>query len=461
MRYFTLLVMLCAALAPYSYAADYFGTKSREFALTGSTVIDVPAALVKRLGEDKAVAKALEDADRYFHLIHFTSAYFIAHNLDGFARGSSFETERIEKLADGRYRVDFHGLMGGRTDLVDQMTAKGLFRSGHRILVSMPVHPEKLSDEDWYDFEPESFKGDMVQFPVSIRPLPAESGDTYPDYRRLFEDGVLTISIFYGYDGPDPEDGPGGNDLQVAKAFYEKITQEAHRLQFSDPVHEHFGKIRNSTTFTRTMQVDMGDGPKPVEIRLKLFYRNSPKVMYHFRQELKTADVLIYDGHSNYGEGFELSGSLFFSSPEDAQALDGEMVRERTPDRYQIFFMNACSSYGYYPDMFYQTLSRKNTGNLDVITTINTADFADSVKTDAKLVNLLTALVPHTREPLHQARSWSEIVASLNAGLTAPTYYAVHGIADNPRQPYGAGAAPAAKSGKLRRPDRFRRRSAK
>lgn len=442
MRNLIHLMWLCAALsaAPHSHAADYFALASREYALRGSTVIDVPAGLIKRMGEARAVERALDNDNRYYNLIHFISAFFQNHKLDSFGRGDSFRTERFTRMADGRYQVHFFGEIGGRDDLLDKMQAKALFRTGHRFLVPMPADVDGMSEHAWYDFRPQDFDGEVVQVPVSIGPEPLNRGDVYPDYRRLFEDGLLTISVFYGYDGGDEDTGEaGGNDLDVAKQFYETITREAHRLEFSDPVHEHFGKVRNSTTFTRTMLVDAVEGSRPVEVRLKLFYRRSPKVKYHFRKELKEADVVIYDGHSSYGGGFQLSSSLYFANPDDTGSLDGEMVREKTPDRYQIYFINACHSYGYYPDMFYNLLSKKDPGNLDIVTTINLASFADSVKTDAKLVNLLTALVPRSTRPLHRALTWEEIVTSLNAGLSYPALYGVHGTADNPRRPFGPG----------------------
>lgn len=461
MRILPLLWCALFLAVPNLHARDYFATRSREYALEGTTVISVPASLVKRMGEARAIEKALEEDNRYYNLIHFISAFFMAHKLDSFARGYSFETERFEKGEDGRYLVHFRGEIGGKLDLMERMTEKGLFRTGHRFIAPMPVDVDAMSEHDWYEFKPEGFKGELAQIPVTIRPEAIERGDSYPDYRRLFEDGLLTISIFYGYDGGEGGDA-GGNDLAVAKEFYEKITQEAHRLQFSDPVHEHFGKIRNSTTFTRTI---VADG-KPVEVRLKLFYRNSPKVKYHFRQELKTADVVIYDGHSSYGGGFGLSSSLYFANPEDTQALDQEMVREHTPDRYQIYFINACHSYGYYPDMFTRLLSKKSAANLDIVTTINEASFADSMKTDAKLVNLLTALVPRTKDPVHNPLTWEQLVTSLNAGLSYPAYYGVHGIADDPRKPYGqAGEAAKRAASKLAKPvrkqDRTRWQTAK
>ena len=446
MRYLTLLVCAVLAAAPL-HAADYFATQSREYHLRGSTVIDVPAGLVKRMGEARAVEHALDADNRYYNLIHFISAHFQNHKLDSFGRGDSFKTESFAKQADGRYAVQFTGEVGGRLDLIDKMESRGLFRAGHRFLVPMPVDVDAMSEHAWYDFKPADFGGEIMNIPLAISEEKLESGDVYPDYRKLFSDGLLTISIFYGYDGGDADTGEaGGNDLDVARRFYEAITQEARRLNFSDPVDEHFGKIKNSTTFTRQMMVDSGDGPKPVEVRLKLFYRKSPKVKYHFRKELKEADVVIYDGHSSYGGGFGLSSSLYFANPDDTAALDREMVHERTPDKYQIYFINACHSYGYYPDMFYNILTRKDPTNLDIVTTINAASFADSVKTDVKLVNLLGALVP--RSTLHRPLSWNEIVTSLNAGLSYGALYGVHGIGDNPRRPYGDNgrAAPAART---------------
>lgn len=426
--------MCVFVLASAAQARDYFATQSREYHLRGTTVIDVPAGLVKRMGEARAVEHCLEQDNRYYNLIHFISAYFQNHRLDSFGRGDSFRSEAYRKMDDGRYAVQFVGEIGGRLDLLEKMEAKGLFRSGHRFLVPMPVDIDSLSEHAWYDFKPSEFDGEVVNVPVSIREEKLDSGDVYPDYKRLFEDGLLTISIFYGYDGGDGED-PGGNDLVVAKEFYTAITQEARRLNFSDPVDEHFGRIKNSTTFTRKLLVE----GREVEVRLKLFYRKSPKVKYHFRKELKEADVVIYDGHSSYGGGFGLSSSLYFANPEDTRELDREMIREHTPEKYQIYFINACHSYGYYPDMFFNILSKKHTGNLDIVTTINMASFADSVGTDVKLVSLLTALVPRTTKPEHRAKSWREIVTSLNAGLSYGALYGVHGIADNPRVPYGEG----------------------
>lgn len=383
-----LVLALILTLCGPGWAADYLGSHSREFRLTGKTLVEVSAAAVRRLGADKAVEQALEEDNRYYNLIHFVSSHLMRHHLPAFCRGTAFQTKSVRPLDGTRFEVTFEGLIGGPLDMVERMEKKGMFRSGRRFTIPFPADVSAMSEHDWYEFDPDAFDGELVQVPVSIQGL-ENVADAYPDYARLFEDDRLTISIFYGFDGGDGED-PGGNDLDVSKAFYEHITQFARRYQFSDPLDESFGRLKNSTTFTRTMLVDSGKGPREVTIELKIFYRRSPKVKYHFRRELKTADVVIYDGHSAYGGGFQLSPSLFFANPDDTAALDREMNDEQAGDRYQIYFVNACHSYGYYADMFYDILRAKHPGNLDIVTTVNPAGFADSVKTDVKMINLLT-----------------------------------------------------------------------
>lgn len=86
---------------------------------------------------------------------------------------------------------------------------------------------------------------------------------------------------------------------------------------------------------------------------------------YHFKDSLKNASVMIYDGHSGLGGHLDL---------EAIAEIEGFRITPN-PNRYQIYFFNSCTSYTYYNTLYFTTKVRpksnvdsKGTKNLDIMT---------------------------------------------------------------------------------------------
>lgn len=135
-----------------------------------------------------------------------------------------------------------------------------------------------------------------------------------------------------------------------------------------------------------------------------------------FRRALGEYDLVTYDGHSQYGS-YDL-----FDNPQDYA------------DRYQIFVVDACHSYGYYA----RKILRNKGGfdRADVVGTGEASPFGTNAQrvVGALLSGLMDGVSAILRGEEGQAPSWQRIVSEMNEGWDW-VYYGAAGVRDNRWQP--------------------------
>lgn len=270
---------------------------------------------------------------------------------------------------------------------------------------------------------------------VLLRPR-AERAVVAPKYEQLARDGVIRVSFLFGYDDEGHETTQDAatvwkiltapTDLLFTKHEMGDFGYLGPGLGFEDPTDGDFKKLNLNGTTVFRRGFDIGAGPvdvthrlerrplyvggrdapegtvlvggQPVkagrtvplgtvvtrklaaEVRLFNFDKSSTlttdELLAQFVSVFKDSDIVLYDGHANYGGGFFVG----------EQANDilwawniGDYSDSFSPE-YQIFAIGACHAAGYFADLFYNELSpKKGPHNLDIIAAVNEADFTDAV----------------------------------------------------------------------------------
>src|SRR2546426_345070 len=87
-----------------------------------------------------------------------------------------------------------------------------------------------------------------------------------------------------------------------------------------------------------------------------------------YKQAMKTADVVIYDGHA--GRRLDYSGVVLAYNPARVSITANEFKSIEASDKQQIYLFNGCETYTGYADKLYENPNKKPE-NADVITTAN------------------------------------------------------------------------------------------
>lgn len=264
----------------------------------------------------------------------------------------------------------------------------------------------------------------------------------------MFRDGLVRIAFLYGYDDEGHNTTQDARDtwevLTAPPSRWFRAAQTGRfgyhgpGLGFTDPTAGHFrrldlhgadvfrrghgegaGPLRvryrlsaplhvgGPTTPAGSVRIDgrpissgrtvaagtVVDRDVAVEVRLYNFDKSSrlssARLIEQFVSVFRKNNLVLYDGHANYGGGFFIG-----KQPNDilwAQDI-GKYVDDFSP-RYQIFAIGACHAAGYFADLFYNELRpRKTPRNLDVVAAVNETAFLDSVHQMLALVHGLLQL---------------------------------------------------------------------
>jgi hypothetical protein len=192
---------------------------------------------------------------------------------------------------------------------------------------------------------------------------------SYPEYHRLAnKNNEVIIMVLFGMDDPSLNHDPmKSKDITAGsyRGFRNGLIQMG--FTFEDLTNEQVKKIipKSDSAFTfEEAFKEYGDA----KIRLQLFYgesgmdEKSEAFHYAYRNGIKNASVLIYDGHSGLGDHLDLSKiaklrNFRFDFPKE---------------KYQIFFFNSCTSYTYYNARYLQRKesarsNKSGTKNLDLL----------------------------------------------------------------------------------------------
>jgi hypothetical protein len=251
---------------------------------------------------------------------------------------------------------------------------------------------------------------------------------TRPKYERLPDgNGNIHISLLIGPndsgDGLDPIESEGRKDDDLNAVNFRKIRKHLMRdLGFESEgawSHEEIREIVKRDVrplpyvedFTQTY-----NGSRAHKVTVTMFFGKTDiseaswAFDYFYKRAIENSAVIIFDGHTGMGTNLTL--------PLLEKKIGTSF--QVPADRYQMLYVNSCSSYGYYNIDFFK---RKNRENLNVITAGLETPFDGGVRTDMALI-----------EAVHNwaARGTMTGFKTLMQRLESDNMSGVNGDEDNP-----------------------------
>jgi hypothetical protein len=181
-----------------------------------------------------------------------------------------------------------------------------------------------------------------------------------------------------------------------------------------------------------------------VKVEIRLFYgrdggRTDPATQAgaraleeDMRESFRTADVIIFNGHSGPFYGFSLANWRVVSDGTGDISYREIETLEMPADRYQIAVADGCDTYQI-GEAFARNPNKPGGRNVDVITTTNygTADFPYST------MNLVLHLIESGPDGYHRPPTIRSLLRDLRLGHYDNPLFGLHFVDDNPkRHPY-------------------------
>lgn len=203
---------------------------------------------------------------------------------------------------------------------------------------------------------------------------PAASKVQYPEYDKMFKDGVMQTTIGLGFD----EDG---NDVGLRREMVEGLGERGfQKLDVKNITNAQLKQKgfnpadidRDATYFTKPFD----HAGKPVHALVKIVDRDTLSAKNKFADGMKKDDLILYSGHGRRGSGPDFddaksaAGNYVIGkvSQEGHYALGKNDVGQKgaLSDGYQMMFFDACNTNAYLDDLRGRP-KNKDSGNLDVI----------------------------------------------------------------------------------------------
>ncbi len=393
-RSFIFSLLLCLPLVAFGF----YGKRSTEAELVFQAQVDVPLADsvslqdLNRNGRARSEALALIDAQAQHLMGSFQARSFRDQFGYPGVLGERYEIKfnDIKEIAseDSNRKMLFYEFKG------TVVFHKDAFKnSATRVVpIVLPLAPDKIyalgvvdgkntcTDEHynsegdfWYFWDPEQsgcpLAGDtenILHTKGKLKRLP-NTRASYPEYDRLYGDNgndeVLNIAVFFGYfedvtnfQKVNPHDSAFDafnfleSNLLEKRGFTVKESKDDFQVLNGKKT------TKGINTF-RAYEKQEFFKKQPVTVRVQVLVADtaidSKDGTFHryLKAALRSADILIYDGHSGLG------GNL------DLKELKGERFDK---NKYQILFFNGCSSYPYFNGMFFN--AKGGSQNLDILT---------------------------------------------------------------------------------------------
>jgi hypothetical protein len=170
------------------------------------------------------------------------------------------------------------------------------------------------------DHELEREKGWVVRFPMHFEENGTNTHDKYPEYDKLWEDHMLTVTAIFGKVKP----GAGAEDegYQAFNTFYAMLVN-----RYGQPRVVQEGGPQSLKLSWRS-----GDGVIEVHLRLvNALATVGQSFISWYQKRTQDSDVIIYSGHAGLGDNIDvlIKNAVF------------------KPKKYQIFFVNGCDTFTY------------------------------------------------------------------------------------------------------------------
>lgn len=234
-----------------------------------------------------------------------------------------------------------------------------------------------------------SRKADVSKVPVA----------KYPNYERLYEDGILEITIGAGYDEGD-DSFPVMDELEkyFAGTAFRPISQlEAELLMRNHGIVPPNRKGGNY--YLLNSQIQSQGKLVTVLIRLFAFLRNRGKNT--FLEAMQRSDITIYSGHGRYGSGPDFynkgsaAGKLWINPNLTVlapgakkmydflhqQKVEQPLATHEFNDKYKLWFFDGCNTAHYMiPIRNKYNISHKTTDVIAWKKEVYVAHLSDDVK---------------------------------------------------------------------------------
>lgn len=476
-------------IAPAGKEDNYFSNVAQEFYAKATPVIELAASYA-----DKTDAQRLERARKIMEgrtkqIAWFLHVYLIdksSHDeqkeyggLRAMVLDGSYESDSLRPDPENplRFTYSFKIQVGGTKNLLK------LVRDANKLPAdanTFDLQMAKLSNDrvasfshgsygagDW---SPESCNCELETVPVTLEPIDP-SNDGYLPLAKMLSDGVMDISVHFGWDYH------ARYDLYHARNFYSWLVD---RMKFTSPVSKYEELNRLSGPLVKEVTVN---GQK-VLMKVSIFrpdpcvdwdeagpyggwskevdkdenYKKRACDDYKWSNDadiqkqananpttsagagnlkkdliesLQTRDAIIFAGHSGYTYSYALA-SWYKTSAGD---LDPPEIKtmDLPKDKAQLFVISGCDTY-HVGEAFKQNPNKLGLVNADVITTTSFSNSGDLDDTK----DIIKSLVGDEQGKL-KATPYSTLMNKLNPTSYLPyskysfyTMYGVHGIDDNP-----------------------------
>ena len=423
-----------ATVVPPGKADNYLSPTSREYRLWGEGRLQLDDTWADKTEAEKRARVEELTGYKFKAYAHFIDEYVTnkehdATNADyggfsGLIRPTSLDS--MLEPADAAmmtWTFLWELEMGGPRDLFSKLSIETNASGEKTFKVKLPVLTESQLEYGSYpkDFNGDTYDKEMEELVVAIEPE-NDSFDAFPEFNRLFDDGKLDMLVLVGGDY-----NADRYDLKAAEQIFKWLKDAG----YEHPAAAYTDLTLDSPPFKASMQAN----GKAIDVEITLLHPAVVPVaeLDSLRAKIITAyetmDVLMYDGHAGQDPGY--SGVVYHYNPRHAISAN-QLAELNLPDKYQIFVFNGCKTYSAYPEAVYKNAT-KNTGNLDIISTVNFSWLTMQPYTTSGFINQLLAKKSGTHDP----QTYLQILKEINKSSNWNVYYGVHGLDDNPHvNPY-------------------------
>jgi hypothetical protein len=420
-------------------ADDFLSLQAKEFIVSGTGRVVVESGAT-----EARVRKAI--ALQHTAITWFLNQYLVDKDGTGeepdanasyggfsaMVKNGAYKDLRLVQRNATTWDFEFEQLIAGQKDLMRKLPLNA--SREFTIQVGKPTVAEMEADAEWYRKEPWDAwnppnvpAGKQEPLTLAIREE-TKSTDGWWDYKRLFEDGKLTIDVHYGYDYH------AQGHLTDSKKFYGWLTGRG----FRSPVGSYDSYTRTSGALTRTLDAD----GRSIKVEVRLFYgrpgtstdpdtdAGGKQLERDMLESLKSRDVIVYAGHSGTLYGFALAN---WKKTEEGDLDDSELaVAELAAGRYQIVVAEGCNTFMLGPTLMNNP--SKQGKDIDVITTTSYSVSYSPVE------DILGRMLEIDSQSRHRPRTMAQTIEDLDlysVDEASRSMYGIHGIDDNPKiHPY-------------------------
>ncbi len=418
---------------------DFLSLTAREYVVTGT------ARVVVEDGKGEARARELIIL-KHTSITWFLNQYLVDKEKDeehpehsdanadygGFSamvKDGAFKDLQLVQKNAVTWEFKFEQLIAGHKSLLKRLP----LRAGNLfdVEVGKPTNEEMEAKAEWYRDAPwdawdpskvaESKKETLT---FSIKEAP-KSSDGWWDYKRLLEDGELTVDVHYGWDYNKPQAHHTDPPL-----LYTFLLERG----FKSPVASWDDYTRASAPLTKKIEAN----GRMVTVKVKIFTpregtSNDPDtdaggkaLEADMRESLANRDVIIYSGHSGSLYGFALAN---WDKTDEGDFDDTKLATAKlAKGKYQIVFAEGCNTY-----MLGNTLMNNPSKQGKDIDVISTTSFSVSF---APVQDFLRRLIELDSKARLRPRTMTATIADLDlysVDEPSPSMYGIHGIDDNPK----------------------------